>query len=190
MKIIKLTLLLTASVTGPTVWAASGGHGDHGVPWGLIIPQIVNFSILVFLLVYLLRNKAKAHFQERSESYQALLTRAESAKKEAEANKKEISERLARLESTAEETVTRAKAEAADLKAKILEDAENLSRRLKEEAKRTADFEIQRAKEELRQDLLQQAVQDARQSMEKDVQDPDQKRLQNEFVQRVQVVSQ
>lgn len=187
---VKWFSILVLLLNIETVWAAAGAHGSNDIPWGTIVSQVVNLSILIFVLVYLLKKKASDHFKERSASYQALLTRAEAAQKEAEENKKEIYERLQKLEQNAEATVSQARIDAAELKAKILEDAQNLAKKLKEESKRTADFEIQRAKEEIRKELLQEAIQDARKAMESGVEGSDQKRLQSEFVQRVQVVGQ
>ena len=187
---MKKLLVIGILLISPFALAASGGHGDHGVPWGVITTQIINFAIVIALLTYLLRKKAADHFQGRAQSYEALLTRAESAKKEAEANKKQISERLSKLEQNAQNSIAQAKAEAEELKAKILQEAKELSKKLEEEAQRTVEFEIQRAKEQIRKDLLQEALNDAQKSMESGVETPDLKRLQSEFMQRVQVVAQ
>lgn len=185
IKWILLSLFFSTSVA----YAAAGGD-HHGVPWKMVITQVFNFILVIALLTYLLRKKAKEHFKERVQEYHALITRAESAKVEAENNKKQITERLAKLEQTADSSIQQAKAEAQELKSKILEEANNLSKKLEEEARKTVDFEIQRAKEQLRRELLEESVEDARKAMKEGVQDPDLKRLQNEFVQRVQVVSQ
>ncbi len=184
-KLLALVLLVLPAVA----FAASGAHGDHdAIPVKAIIVQCVNVALVIGLLIYLLRKPAAQHFAERSETFNALLNKAEQAKKEAEENRRVISQKLSALEQNAQTSLVQAKDEAEQLRAKIVADAKALSTKLSEEAKKTVDFEILRAKEEIRKDLLQAAVQDAESSMEKGVKDQDQKRLQTEFVQRVQVV--
>jgi F-type H+-transporting ATPase subunit b len=174
----------------PSFSLAAEAHeaGHAGVPWGSVITQVINVVLVIALLTYLLRKKSADHFQQRQEGYNALLNKAEEARKEAEENRRQISERLTKLEQNAQASLVQARTEAQELKTKILADAKNLSQKLEDEARRTVEFEVQRAREILRQELLSAAVDDAHTSMEKSVKDPDLKRLQNEFVQRVQVV--
>ena len=69
-------------------------------------------------------------------------------------------------------------------------DAQEIILNLKKETERTADSEIQRAKLELREELLSAALTQAKQILKDKVNEPDQKRLQNEFVEKIQVVGQ
>ena len=55
-------------------------------------------------------NYSKSAFAEKHKQYNDLLVKAESAKKQAEANKKEMTERLAKLEANAEEDKKRREA--------------------------------------------------------------------------------
>ena len=103
-------------------------------------------------------------------------------------NKREITERLQKLESNADQSIHQARSEAEELKKKIIAEAETLSVRLEEEARRTAEFELERAKLKLRKALMEEAFQMARSNMEKDVSDGEQQRLKTEFVDRIQVV--
>lgn len=176
-----LTLATSAYAVSP-----EGEH--HGIPWKLILTQTFNFSLVVVGLIFLLRKKVRAHFLERKHQFKKLVQRAEDARQEAEQNKREVTERLQKLEGSAEESVRRAKSEAEELKAKIVEEARTLSEKLKEEAARTADFELERAKLLLRQELLNEAMRAAKVELNASVDESEQKRLQSEFVEKVQVV--
>jgi len=171
--------------------AAGGGHGDGhdagGVPTAVVF-QAINFLIYVGLLYFLLRKPILSFFTGREQAFKQALVKAESAKREAEAKKREIQNRLNRLEATENESVAQAKAEAAALKARILKEASEFSQKLREEARRASEFEVVRAKHELREELLVQSVTAARKMLADQMAEPDQKRLQTEFVDKIQVV--
>ncbi len=182
------TFLIISTLVPSLVFAADGAHGDHGVPWGLIGQQALNLSLLLILLTVLLRKKISQHFAERKVQYKQLIERAEEAKVAAEKSKREITERLQKLESNADNSIHKARSEAEELKKKIIAEAETLSARLEEEAKRTAEFELERAKLKLRNSLMEEAFKVARTNLESEVSSGEQQRLKAEFVDRIQVV--
>lgn len=171
-------------------FAAAPGHGEGhggGVP-DAVMYQFIHFAIFVGLLFFFLRKPVRSYFQNREQAFRQALVKAEAARKEAEAKQREIQERLTRLQSTSEESIAQAKAEAVALKEKILQDASDLSKRLRDEAHRTAQIEIERAKHELREEMLAQSVEMAKKMLADKMAEPDQKRLQTEFVDKIQVV--
>jgi len=163
------------------------GHHADGVP-ASVYWQAVNFFIFAFLLWFLLRKKVPAYFKERELNFNMALEKAEKAHQEAEAQKREVERRLQALQASADQSIAQAKAEAEELRIKILREAEELSERLKEDAHRTAEIELQRAKTELREEALSQAVTAAAKILSEKIADTDQKRLQSEFVEKIQVV--
>lgn len=184
------TVMLLALTYTSAVYAASAGHGDgHGVPWTTIAVQAFNFLLLMGILVFALRKTVKAHFATRAQEYTDLVQRAEVARKQAETAKKEVEARLARLESSSVDTVKQAEAEAGVLKARMAEEAQQMARKLEQEAQRTAAVELEKAKAELRRELLQRALANSKESLAKNLGSNEQKKLQNEFVEKIQVVS-
>ncbi|HRK06342.1 MAG TPA: ATP synthase F0 subunit B [Pseudobdellovibrionaceae bacterium] len=171
--------------------AFAAGSGDHhgGIPTVLWL-QVVNFVLYVGLLVYLLRKPVRSFFEGRVENYNSALKRAEAQKREAETKRREIQERLTRLESTSAQSIAEARAEAEALRQRVLVEAKELSEKLRAEAQRTAQIELERAKFALRQEMLSQSVQLASKILADKIQEPDQKRLQSEFVEKIQVVNQ
>lgn len=167
--------------------AAGGGHGADGVP-GIVTYQAINFVLYAALLFFLLRKPIKNFFKGREDSFKQALIKAEAARADAEKKRQEIQERLTKLEATADQSIAQAKAEAEALKNKIIQEAQELSKNLKDEARRTADIEIERAKLELRSDMLHQAVALSQKMLIDKIADNDQKRLQTEFVEKIQVV--
>ena len=100
----------------------------------------------------------------------------------------QIKVRLTKLASTAEESVTRARAEAADMKAQLISDAQALSSRIREEAMLSAKFEVEKAKNQLRAQMIKESIDLSRQQMSSKVSTEDHQRLQGEFITNIRGV--
>lgn len=187
--LFQILLFFPLSGFATAAFAASESHGHGGVPWTTIGVQTFNFLFLFSLLVYLLRAAVVAHFKTRRQSYLDLVGKAEAAKREAEANHREITQRLKALEETGKQNATRAQAEADALKAKLLKEADELSLKLKADARKTAEIEIQKARAEIESFALIQAIEAAQNKLAKDASGEDQSRLNNEFIKKIQAVN-
>ncbi len=182
--IVTFLLFLNQAFAG----GSAGAHGDaHAIPWSNIAVQALNLSLLLILLFLAVRKTISALFANRAKEYQTLVSRAEAARQEAERGKREITERLARLESTADQGVAQARSEAEELRAKMIQEAKALAARLEAEAERTAKIEAEKAKAELRRELLQKALNETREDLKK-LGSTEQKKLQAEFADKIQVV--
>lgn len=186
---MKLFLLMAMT------WAqehGAEGVAEHGhevvIPWNSLFVQSYNFILLGILLFFLLRKSVKQHFTDRALSYKELVDRAENARKEAEQSHSKIKARLENLEAQAERGVSQARLEAADLRARMLLEAKGLGQKLEEEAKRSATAELEKAKSELRKELLEKAISASNESLKASLGTSDQKKLQNEFVEKIEVV--
>jgi F-type H+-transporting ATPase subunit b len=174
-------------LAGAVVVHASEAHGGehHGIPWLMITKQTISFVCVVGILIYFLRKPVVEFFAQRATSFEKLLVLAKKAKEDAEVRKKEISLKLQSLESTANESISKAHQDAEELKQKIKMEAEQAAKSLREEARLAAQHEIERAKQEIRLEALTLAMKQTRESMVTNVAEPDQKRLQNEFVEKI-----
>ena len=168
--------------------AAEGGHDPHAIPWHSLFVQSFNFVVIFALLYFVLRKAVKAHFEHRARDYKVMVDRADAARREAEANKRTIADRLQKLESGAESSLAEAKSEAETLRARMVTEAKEITTRLEADAQRTAQSELERAKAELRRELLQTALKSSNENLQKSLSSTEQKQLQNEFVEKIQVV--
>ncbi|MGE0764619.1 MAG: ATP synthase F0 subunit B [Bdellovibrionales bacterium] len=170
--------------------AAGGGehHGAEVIPWSTIAAQAFNFFLLVAILAWVSRKAVSQMFTERKKTYLDLVQRADAAKNEAEKNRREIAGRLQKLEDTAQESLVQAKSQAQEMQQRIMAEARELANKAKEEAERAARFELERAKQELREEVLGSAVEAARKALQDKVSGAEQKKLQSEFVEKIQVV--
>jgi F-type H+-transporting ATPase subunit b len=189
MMFLKFFFFQAMAFAEETHHAAEGmAHDPHAIPWSSLFVQTFNFICIFVFLYFVLRKAVKAHFEHRARDYKMMVDRADSARREAEANKRSISDRLQKLESSAESSLADAKAEAEILRARMISEAKELSTRLEADAKRTTQTELERAKAELRRELLQSALKSSNENLQKSLGSSEQKQLQNEFVEKIQVV--
>lgn len=179
-------LAIVAIALLPIVTFAEEVEAPHegGVPMVLIL-QAINFIMYAGLVIYFMRTPVREYFSGRKEKFNTALNRAAAAKAEAEARKQEMQNRINDLQRSSAQELARAKSEAAELQTRILKDAEEISAHLKSEANRSATYEIERAKNELRESLLSQAVAFSSQLLKEKMVEGDQKRLSTEFVDKI-----
>lgn len=182
------TLLIALLTLVSQAALAAGGHGeshDH-FPWDFVGYQVVNVTILIVGLVYFTKDAAKKYFAERHHVFVVAAEKAQAARSQAEQEHAEVQVKLSKLESTAAESISRAKAEAAELKHQLVAEAEAASKKMKTEAEQAARLEIERAKNHLREQLIQDAVAAARTQLSQKVSSDDHQRLQGEFINNMQ----
>lgn len=167
---------------------ASGGEHKGGIPWDTITYQAINVSIVFGALLYFARRPIKEFFSGKREAFVEASEKATSVKKKAEQDHLEIKVQLTKLESTADESVARARAEAADLRLALISEAEALSEKMKKDAENAAKLEVERAKISLRKQLVEDALEQARKQLTTAVSAENQERLQDNFINNIQAV--
>ena len=185
-------LLIAVVLTVPFLVASSLVNGaeheaaahEAGIPT-VVILQFINFFLYVGLIVFFARKPISDFFKNRQAGFFTALKRADAARAEAQAKRAETQARLSKLESSRDESIQKARTEAAALRQQIVNEAKELSAKLQTEAQRTAEVEIERAKMDLREELVNQSVAMAQRILSDKMQDQDQKRLQDEFVKKV-----
>ena len=185
--LIPLSILL-AAVMAQANESAHAGHESGEIPVKQIMYQAINVFIIIVGLIYFLKDGIRKFFEDKKADFMSAADRAATAKKTAEHEREQIQVRLSKLESTADESVSRARAEAADMKKQLIADAEALSERIREEAERAAALEIEKAKAQLREMLIKEAVVATRAHLSAKVSTEDQQRLQSDFVNHLQAV--
>lgn len=180
-------------VLGASAAFAAGGHGEHGdgpveVP-KVVFYQVINVLILFGGLFYFLKGTVVKLYADRKSNYLAAAQKSQSAKELAEKQLAEIKAKLNQLEATQDETISRAKAEANDMKLALVKEAQEIATRIKSEAELTAKLEVQKAQAQLREQLLKESLEAAKAVLSKDIGSADHQKLQSEFVNKVQAVN-
>ena len=165
-------------IMGQSTQAASGWdeHATH-----LLYFQTLNVVILVGAIIYFLRGSVKEFFKSRAESYHAEALKAQAALKEAQAQLSELQANLTKVETTWAESLSRAQAEAVELKNRLNKQTQDLNLRLIEEAKKSLQIETNARNQKLVADLIQTSTALVEHRLKTQLSEEDHKRLQKSF---------
>jgi F-type H+-transporting ATPase subunit b len=172
---------------------AAAGHGEHHegpveVP-KQVLYQAINVFILFAGLIYFLKGAVVKFYKDRQAAYLSAAEKSKAAREAAEQQFVEIKHKIDQLESSADETISRARAEAADMKHALVKDAQEMAIKIKHQAVETAKIEILKAQTHLREQLLKDSLDAAKMVLSKDIGSADHQKLQSDFVTNVQAVN-
>ena len=180
MKNIRLRLLATVCwllTTSVQVFAAEEG-GEHGggslMEW---VWRILNFGILVFILVKFAGKPLKDYFQQRKLLIEKSIKEAQEAKALAAKALAEVEERLKLKDREMEEIKSAAVASGEGEKARLIEEGERLTARILEQAKSNIDYEVKKAKDVIKAEAVEAAMQLAEEKIKSRITKEDQERL-------------
>ncbi len=172
-----------------TLAASEGGHHAIGeIPWKAIFYQCLNFFLLIGILVYFLKDKVRDSMKSRHELLAKAVHESQQARRAAEDAKKEIGAKLKDFEAENKKLIERVKTDGVALHAKIKAEAQKSAQNLEAEAHRMIENEMAKAKEKILEDVTLQALDGARGLLSQSVEEPDQRRLQKEFVKKIEAV--
>lgn len=187
MKLVFMLTLLAQTVAHAAGDSHGGGHGEGGIP-EVVMYQAINVSIIAVAMFFLLRKGIVETFRAKKAEFLEAASKAEKAVKAAQHEHEEIRIKLQRLETNSEESLSRAKAEAADLRKSIIAEAELVSKRIREEAAATAKLEVERVKNQLREQMIRESIEAAKKMLEQKVGSAEQEMLQKNFTNDIQAV--
>lgn len=182
--LVNIMILLMPAV----VMAAGGGHHDEGIP-KVTIYQLINVVILVGGIIYFTKDGIISFFAGRKSAYLEAAQKSAFAREQAEKEFVDLKNKIANIDATRADALKKAQEHAEDVRKQILAESQEVSKRIREEAELTAKLEIQRAQKELREQLLKDSLTAARTVLTKDLSANDQQKLQNEFINNIEVVS-
>lgn len=183
----KIILIISLLLIRNICFASSSAeHHQDGIPT-VVWWQFANVIVLFGGLYYLTKESAKEFFKTRKEKFEDQAEKSQAVKIEAEAQYADIKNRLDQLTLSADESVQRAKAEAADMRRQMLADAELIAQRLKDDAKKTAEIEASKAVNKLRDQLVADSISAATTLLAKDVSQNDHNKLQSNFSKEIGV---
>ncbi len=148
------TVLLTVSFA-----FASGGEGAEPSLFKAYFWAIINFLILVGLLVFMMKKMdIKGYFKKRTELIEQSLKEAREAKELAQKALTEVEERLKIKDREVEEILKAARDSGERETGRLAEEGDRLRARILEQTKNNIDFEVKRAKEAIKQEAVEIAM--------------------------------
>lgn len=165
-------------------FAAGGGHGE-GIPEAVKY-QAINILILIGGIIYFAKGAVVDFYQTRQTEYMQAAQKSAKARQDAEANLVDVKVKLEELVGKKNETITMAHSQADETKKQLIAEAAQLSQRIKAEAELTAKLEIQKAEKALREQLIHDSFEIARQVLAKDISSQDHAGLQSAFSKNIE----
>lgn len=170
---LALTVLAAETEQGPSsfkkIWMLS---------W-----RLLNFLILAYFLVRLLKKPLSSFFQESARVIREQLQGTEQACQEAEQELQEMENRLEALDQEIQKLQGVIGEHGQRERDKIIANARQTAEQMLEKAKLEAAYSAQQAKNQLRLEVIDEAVRMAAESIRKAIASGDQERLVNEYLQ-------
>jgi F-type H+-transporting ATPase subunit b len=170
------------------VGVALGSSGEEHGPKGWVATdtyRVMNFAVLFFGLFFLLRKPVSQFFGARIKGIEDQLSELETKKKDAGQKLEEYTAKLAQLDQEGKKIVDDYIRQGNEAKERILKEAESVADKLKEQAIRNIDYEINQAKLRLQEEVLEKAIVKAEEIIKDKITIEDHDRLVDEYLKKV-----
>ena len=194
--ILCITLLLCAlflipqfnlvSVAFGVEEAAHGAEAAHGVAWMEWLWKIVNFAILVFILVKFMGKPLKEFLRKRTEVIEKTLQEARQAKELAQKALTAVEERLKFKDKEIEEILTASRSSAMLEHDSLVQQGERMRDKILEQAQTGIEYGLRQAKEEIRAEAVEIAMEMAENKLKEKLTPDTQQRLIEESLARIE----
>lgn len=182
---LALAVLLVAALPLLALAAGGGDHADSGVIIKDFIWRCLNFAVMAGLLIYFVRKPIKNGLQSRRADIEKALADANAAREAAEAKVSEYQEKLAKAAAEIDTIYAAIRREGELERDRIIVSAKEMAVKIEQEADSKAASAVARARAELRAEAARLAVELAEELLTKNVTAADQKRLVDEYMQKV-----
>ena len=163
-----------------------GGEGSASVLKAYMWP-VINFLILVGVMVYALKKAdIKGFFKKRTELIEQSLREAREAKELAQKALSEVEERLKVKDSEIANIIAGAKLSGENEKTRLMEEGDKLKARILEQARTNIDFEVKRAKESIKQEAVEIAMELAEKKLKERLSKDEQLKLLEESLAKIE----
>jgi F-type H+-transporting ATPase subunit b len=150
--------------------------------------RVLNFLILAFFLVKLLKEPLSRFFKESARVIREKLQGTEESYLEAERKLTEVEKQLELLDEEIQNLQQAVGVLGQKERDKIIASAEQTAEHLLEKARLEATYSVEQAKSQLRREVIDEAVKTAEESVRKAINKKDQERLVNEYLHNLKQV--
>jgi F-type H+-transporting ATPase subunit b len=181
-----LLLLIFLFLIYVSVAYASGSEGNHETnKWWDFGWKTFDFFVLVGFLYWLLAAKIKEFFVGRRKEIKESLENAAKQKSEAEKKYREYSEKIDKASLEIDGIFEMIKEQGFAEKQKIIDDAEKVAEKMKQDAQARIEQELQKASSRLRIEAVQLSVQMAEQILKRNITEKDHESMVKEYMDKV-----
>jgi len=168
-------------------FASEGGGEGFGSILKAYIWPVINFLILVFIMVYMLKKMdLKGFFKKRTELIEQSLREAREAKELAQKALAEVEERLKVKDTEIASIIAGAKQSGENEKARLIEEGDKLKARILAQTKTNIDYEVKKAKESIKEEAVEIAMQLAEKKLKEKLSKDEQLKLLEESLTKIE----
>lgn len=174
-------------VLGSVAFASAGGGEEHPSVVKAYFWPVINFLILVFVMIYVMKKMdIKGFFKKRTELIEQSLREAREAKELAQKALAEVEERLTVKDTELAGIIAGAKQSGENEKARLIEEGDKLKARILEQAKTNIDYEVKRARESIKEEAVEIAMQLAEKKLKEKLSKDEQLKLLEESLTKIE----
>ena len=182
--LISLTLALLVAVNSVYASGSSEG-GSTKSQWFEFAWKTLDFILLIGFLYWLLAEKIKTFFVGRRQEIKDSMENAAKEKTEAEKKYREYSEKIDKASHEIDGIIDMIKAQGVAEKQKIIEDADKVAQKMKEDTQARIEQEFNKASYQLRSEAVQLSVQMAEEILKKNITAQDHEVMVREYMDKV-----
>jgi F-type H+-transporting ATPase subunit b len=166
--------------------ASEGGGADRSADLLDLLYRWINFALLVIILVVVLRKvPIKEYFSSRIQRIQKELEDLKTQKESTQRKAQELESKLKAFEEERKGILEQYRAEGLAEKERILAEARDRAKQILEQAEVSIQYEMQTAKEKLKEEVVTLAAQKAEEIIAREMTDKDQDRLVDDFIEKL-----
>ncbi len=168
-------------------FASEGGEAGERSLFKAYLWPVINFIILVVLLTYAMKKAdIKGFFRKRTELIEQSLKEAKEAKELAQRALAEVEGRLKAIDKEVEEIIASAQFSGEKEKVRLVEEGDKLKEKILEQARTNIDFEVKQAKEMIKKEAVEIAMELAEKKLRDKLTKEEQLKLLEESVQKIE----
>ena len=184
MMVVVAVLLLFFS--GVAFGSSGSGEGKKPKGWAATDTyRVINFSVLVGGLFFLLRKPVSQVLNNRIKGIKDELGELETKKNEAEKRLSEYSERLSLLDVEAEKIMAGYIKQGEETRTRLIEEAKSTVKKLEAQAGRNIEHEFRQAKLKLQEGIFKKAIAKSEEIIKGEITSEDHERLIDEYLKKV-----
>jgi F-type H+-transporting ATPase subunit b len=165
---------------------AFGAEEAHGGIWEDYRWKLLNFAVLIVVLVWAAKKPLKDYLKKRTEVIEKTLKEATEARELAQKALADVEERLKLKDKEIDEILSRSQITAANEKELLIKQGEQMREKILEQAKNNIDYELRLAKESIKSEAAEIALELAEKKLKDKLTKEEQIRLIEESLKRME----
>ena len=167
------------------IFASSGGGEEGGDLVKEYAYKIINFVLIFGIIIYFARKPIKNMLKQRTEMIEKTLKEAQEAKELAQKALQEAQTRLQTKDKEIQEIISVSKQAGEQEKARLIEESERLKERIFEQAKVNIEYELKGAKDAIRAEAVEIAMELAEKKIKEKLTKEEQEKLLQESLTKI-----